>query len=104
MLGRGTVVTRPSERQSEAELGIIVGRAGFDDQPEVPRCGGVLASVELCPGQRLQYAPGPRLVGGSALEQLGGRCGAATAEQVQAALVQLMGVGTLNGRRVRSIP
>jgi hypothetical protein len=99
VLGGGAVVARAGERQAQPELGIIIARAGFDDQAEVPGSGSVLASVELCPRQR---APGPRLVGSGAFEQLGGRCGAATAEQVQSALVELMRVGTVGGRRVRS--
>jgi hypothetical protein len=102
VLGGGAVVARAGERQAQPELGIIIARAGFDDQAEVPGSGSVLASVELCPRQRFQYAPGPRLVGSGAFEQLGGRCGAATAEQVQSALVELMRVGTVGGRRVRS--
>ena len=103
VLGGGTVVAGAGERQAEPELGIIITRAGFDDQGEVPRRGGVLTGVELRPRQRLQYAPGPRLVGSGALEQLRSRRGAAAAEEVQPALVELMGVGTVNGRRVRSI-
>jgi hypothetical protein len=102
VLGGGAVVAGAGERQTEPELGIIIARAGFDDQAEIPGCGCVLASVELCPRQCFQYAPGPRLVGSGALEKLGGRCGAAAAKQVQAALVKLMRVGTVGGRRVRS--
>ena len=72
VLGGGAGVAGTCQRQAESELGIIVARAGLYDEPEVSGRGRVLAGVELRPGQRLQYAPGPRLSSSGPLEQLCG--------------------------------
>ena len=103
VLGRGTRIARPGQREAQPELGIIVAWASLYDQPEVPGCRGVLAGVELRPGQCLEYAPGPRLGCRGPFEQLRGCRRTATAEQVQAALVELMGVGTVGSHRIGSI-
>jgi hypothetical protein len=103
VLGGGTRIAGPGERQAEAELGIIIARACLDDQPEVPSGSRILTGVELRTGERLQYAPGPRLSCSGPLEQLGGGCRAAAAEQVQAALVELVGVSTISGYRIGSV-
>ena len=97
VLGGGARIAGAGERQAETELGIIITRAGLDDQAEVPGSGGILAGVELRPGERLQYAPGPRLGCSGPLEQLRGGCRTAAAEEVQAALVELVGVSTISG-------
>jgi len=103
VLGGGAGIAGAGQRETQPELGVIVGWASLYDQPEVPGGCGVLAGVELRPGKRLQYAPGPRLGSGGPLEQLRGRRRATPAEQVEAALVQLMGVGTVGSHRVGSI-
>jgi hypothetical protein len=100
VLGGGTRISSAGQRETQPELGVIVGWASLYDQPEVPGGRSVLAGVELRPGKRLQYAPGPRLGSRGPLEQLRGRRRTAPAEQVQAALVELMGVGTVGSHRV----
>jgi hypothetical protein len=103
VLGCGARIAGPGERQAESELGIIIARAGVHDQPEVSGGSRILAGVELRPGQRLQYAPGPRLSCSGPLEQLRGGRRTAAAEKVQAALVELMGVSTISGYRIGSV-
>jgi len=88
-------IARAGQRETQPELGIIVGWASLHYQPEIPGGCGILARVELGPGERLQDAARARLSSRSPLEQLGRRRRAAPAEQVQAALVQLMGVGSV---------
>ena len=97
------MIASPCQREPEPELGIIVARAGLDDPPEILGRGGVLAGVELGARQRLQYAPGPRLCCGGALEELSGRRRTAPAEQVQATFVELMAVSAVSGNRMGSI-
>ena len=103
MLGRGAGVAGAGQGEAKAELGVIVSRAGVDDPAEVAGRRRVLAGVELRPRQRLKYAPGSRLSCGSPFQQLSGGRGAAAAEQVKAALVELKGVGTIAGDRIWSI-
>jgi hypothetical protein len=103
VLGSGTVIAGPRQCKAEPELGIIVARASLDDPPEVSGRGRILAGVELGARQRLQYAPGPRLCRGGALEELGGRRRTAPAKQVQATFVELMAVGAVSGNRMGSI-
>ncbi len=100
VLGCGPWIPGAGQRETQPELGVVVGWASLYDQPEVPGGRSVLAGVELRPGKRLQYAPGPRLGSGGPLEQLRGRRRTAPAEQVQAALVELMDVGTVGSHRV----
>jgi hypothetical protein len=103
MLGRRTRISGPGQGQAEPELGVIITRAGIDDAAEIAGRGRVLAGVELRPRQRLQYAPGSRLSRCSPFEQLGGGRGAASAEKVKAALVELMGVSAVACDRIWSI-
>jgi len=103
VLGGGARIAGAGKREAQPELGIVVAWASLYDQPEVPGGRSVLAGVELRPGKRFQYAPGPRLGSGGPLEQLRGRRRTAAAEQVQAALVELMGVGTVGSHQVGSI-
>ena len=91
------------EGKPEPELRVVVGGASLDDAAEVPGRGRVLASIELSPRKRLQDAPGPRLSGGGPFEQLGSGGRAAAAEQVEATLVELMGVSAVRGSRIWSI-
>jgi len=97
LCGRSWVAC-PGQCQAEAELGIIIARAGFHDEPEVSRCRGVLTGIELCPGQSFEDALGSWFGRCGSFEQLGCRCGAAPAKQIQASFVQLMGVRAV-GRR-----
>jgi hypothetical protein len=103
VLGRGARVAGTCQRQAESELGIVVGGAGLHDQTEVSGRCGILAGVELRPGQRLKYAPGPRLSSSGPFEYLCGCGRAAAAQQIQAALVELMSVITVSGYRIRGI-
>ena len=103
MLGCRSVIASAGEGEPEAELGIVVARAGLDDQGEIAGRGGVLAGVELRARQRLKYAPGSRLGCGGPLQQLSGRRRTAPAEQVQATFVELMGVSAVSGNRIGSI-
>ena len=103
VLGGGARIAGTGEGQTETELGIIITGTGLDDQPEVPGSSRILAGVELRTGQRLQYAPGPRLSCCGSLEELRGGCRTAAAKQVQAALVELMGVSTISGYRIGSV-
>jgi len=103
VLCRGSRIARASEGEAEPELRVVVGGASLDDAGEVPGRGRVLAGIELSPRKRLQDAPGPRLSGGGPFEQLGGGSGTATAEQVEATLVELMGVSAVSSSRIWSI-
>ncbi len=103
VLGGSGRIAGAGQREAQAELGIVVGWASLYDQPEVSGGRGVLAGVELRPGERLQDASGPRLGGCGPFEHLGGRRWTAPAEQVQAMPVELMGVGTAASHRVGSI-
>jgi hypothetical protein len=103
VLGRSAGVARARQGQSEPELRVVVTGASVYDAAEVSGRRGVLTGVELGPGECLQYAPGPRLGGGGALEQLGGGGGTAPAQQVEAAPVELVSVSAVGRRRVRSI-
>jgi hypothetical protein len=100
VLRRGARVAGTGEGETEPELGIIVARTSVDNAAEVSSRCCILAGVELRARERLEYAPGPRLGCGCALEQLGRRSGAAPAEQVEAAPVELVCIRT--GRRVRT--
>ena len=91
------VVAGPGQGKAEPELGVVVGRAGLHDQPEVPGRLGVLAGVELRPGQGFQDAAGPWLSRCRPLQQLRGRGRTAPAEQVEAARVELVSVGIGRG-------
>lgn len=103
MLGRTARVTCAREGEAEPELGIVVTRASVYDAAEVSGRRRVLAGVELGPGERLEDAPGSRLGGGGALEDLSGGSGTAVAEQVEPAPVELVSVGAVGCRRVWSI-
>ena len=98
VLGRGPRVPGPGQRQAQAELGVVVARAGLHDAAEVAGRGRVPPGVELGPGQRLEDAAGVRLGGGRPLEQLRRRGRAAPPEQVQPAPVQVVGVVAGVGR------
>jgi len=76
------------ERQAEAKMGVVIGRARLDDRGEVGRRRLVLAGVELSPGEGFTNAAGGRLSVRRALQHLrrGGR--AALAEQFHAPGVQ----------------
>ena len=95
MLGRAARVARSREGEAEAELRIVVTGASVYDAAEVAGRCRVLAGVELGPGEGLEHAPGPRLGGGGALEELSGGSGAAPAEQVEPAPVELVSVGAV---------
>ena len=103
VLCRRAGVARAREGQAESELRIVVAGASVDDAAEVSGRRRVLAGVELGPRQGFEHAPGPRLGGGGALEQLGGGSGTAPAEQVEAAPVELVGVRTVGWRCIWSI-
>jgi hypothetical protein len=87
VLGGCARIARASERKAEAELRVIIGGASVDDAAEVSGRSRVLPGVELGAGECLEHAPGPRLGGCGALEELGGGSGTAPAEQVEATRV-----------------
>jgi hypothetical protein len=103
VLGRGAGVARAREGEAESELRIVVAGASVYDAAKVAGRRRVLAGVELGPGERLEYAPGPRFGDGGAFEQLsrGGRT--AAAEQVEPAPVEQVSVSAVGGRRVWSV-
>ncbi len=103
VLGGSARIAGTGQREAEAELGIVVSWTSLYDQPEAFGGCGVLAGVELRPRERLQDAPGPRLGSCGPFEHLGGRRRTAPAEQIQATLVELMGVGATASHRVGSI-
>jgi hypothetical protein len=49
VLGRAARVAGPGQGQAQAELGVVVGRAGLDDLPEAVRRVAVPVGVELGP-------------------------------------------------------
>ena len=55
------MVADPGQRQAEAEVRVVVGRARLDDGAEVVRRGRVPAGVELGAGERLADAARGRL-------------------------------------------
>src|ERR1700677_1405803 len=68
-------------------MGVIVGRAGVHDHPEVLRRGGIASRVELGTGKGLPGATGTGLSSAGTLEDLGGGGRAAPAQKFHAALV-----------------
>ena len=101
------VPAEPSDvvTSAQAEVGVVVGRAGLDDQPEIVRRLGVPAGVKLGPGQSLADATGGGLHRGGPLEDLGRGRRAAPAEQFQAALVpgQRVAFGTVRLEMIRPL-
>ncbi len=84
VLGGGLMVAGPGERQAEAEVRVVVGRARLDNHPEVVRGGRVLAGVELGAGQGLADAARGRLRVHRPLQQLCRSRGTALAEEFHA--------------------
>jgi hypothetical protein len=48
MPSRGSRITGPREGQAKTKAGVVIGRAVFHDHPEIVRCCGVSAGIELC--------------------------------------------------------
>jgi hypothetical protein len=88
VLGRGTVVSGPGQREPEAELRVVIARAGIHDPAETAGRLGVVPGIELGASERLQDAARFWLGGSRPLEELGRCCWAAAPQQVHAAPVK----------------
>ncbi len=92
MLGGSPVITGPGQRQAQAELRVVVGRACLDNPPEATDRVLVVLGIELGAAQRLKDAAGIWLGCGGPLKQLSGGRRAAASEQVKAASVERVSV------------
>src|SRR5262249_53187413 len=74
------IVSGPGQREAEAELRVVIARAGVHDAAEAASSLDVMPRVELRASERLEDAARVGLSSSRALEELGRRGGAAAPE------------------------